>query len=115
MFDEPGAEVYSCAGDKDQARIVFGEAKKSVEANPDLSARFKVYRDAIESPAQNAVYRVLSAEAYSKEGLNPSLVVFDELHVQPNDELWNTMNLGSGTRAQPLVLAITTAGVKTDQ
>lgn len=114
LFDEPGAEVYSCAGDKDQARIVFGEAKKSVEASKDLSARFKVYRDAIEYPARSAVYRVLSAEAYSKEGLNPSLVVFDELHVQPNDELWNTMNLGSGAREQPLVLAITTAGVKTD-
>lgn len=114
LFDEVGADVFSCAGDKDQARIVFGEAKKCVEASPLLSAKLKTYRDAIEYPARSSVYRVLSAEAYTKEGLNPSLVVFDELHVQPNDELWNTMNLGSGTREQPLVLAITTAGVKTD-
>lgn len=109
---EPGAEVYSCAGDREQARIVFAEAKRSVEANPDLAGRLKLYRDAIEFPAMSSVYRVLSAEAYTKEGLNPSMVVFDEVHVQPNDELWNVMNLGSGTRRQPLVLGITTAGVK---
>lgn len=115
LFDEMGAEVYSCAGDKDQARIVFGEAKRSVEADPELSEVLKVYRDAIEYPATSSVYRVLSAEAYSKEGLNPSLVIFDEVHVQPSDELWNVMTLGSGTREDPLVLGITTAGVKVDQ
>lgn len=114
LFDEPGAEVYSCAGEKEQARIVFNEARRAVEADPELAANLKVYRDAIELPATNSVYRVLSAEAYSKEGLNPSLVIFDEVHVQPNDELWNVMSLGSGTRAQPLMLGITTAGVRTD-
>jgi phage terminase large subunit-like protein len=114
LFDEQGAEVYSCAGDKEQARIVFAEARRSVEASPMLSERLKLYRDAIEYPATHSVYRVLSAEAYTKEGLNPSLVVFDELHVQPNDELWNVMNLGSGTREQPLTVAITTAGVRSD-
>jgi phage terminase large subunit-like protein len=114
LFDEPGAEVYSCAGDKDQARIVFQEARRSVEASPLLSERLKCYRDAIENKATLGVYRVLSSEAPRQEGLNPSLVIFDELHVQPNDELWNVMNLGSGTRDQPLILAITTAGVKTD-
>ena len=114
LFDEPGAEVYSCAGDKDQARIVFQEARRSVEASPLLSDRLKCYRDAIENKATMGVYRVLSSEAPRQEGLNPSLVIFDELHVQPNDELWNVMNQGSGTRDQPLILAITTAGVKTD-
>lgn len=110
MADEYGAEVYSCAGEKEQARIVFGEAKRMVQMNPDLAEKLKVYRDAIEFPARGSVYRVLSAEAYSKEGLNPSTVIFDEVHVQPNDELWNVMTLGSGTRPNPLVLGITTAG-----
>ena len=114
LFDEPGAEVYGCAGDKEQARIVFAEARRAVESDAELSGALRVYRDAIEYPANHAVYRILSAEAYSKEGLNPSLVVFDEVHVQPNDELWNVMSLGSGTREQPLVLGITTAGVKID-
>lgn len=111
---EPGAEVYSCAGDREQARIVFGMAKRMVELDPVLSEIVKTYRDAIEVPSTGSVYRVLSAEAYTKEGLNPSLVVFDEVHVQPSDELWNVMTLGSGTRRQPLILGITTAGVKTD-
>ncbi len=112
--DEPGAEIYSCAGDRDQARIVFGMAKRMVELEPELAAAVKVYRDAIEFQPNGAVYRVLSAEAYTKEGLNPSLVLFDEVHVQPNDDLWNVMTLGSGTRRQPLILGITTAGVRSD-
>ncbi len=111
---EPGAEVYSCAGDRDQARIVFGMAKRMIELEPELTGVVKVYRDAIEYQPTGSVYRVLSAEAYTKEGLNPSLVIFDEVHVQPNDDLWNVMTLGSGTRRQPLILGITTAGVKSD-
>lgn len=114
LFDQPGAEVYSCAGDKEQARIVFGEAKRIVEMSPDLSDVLKCYRDAIEMPSTGSIYRCLSAEAYTKEGLNPSLVIFDEVHVQPNRELWDVMTLGSGTREQALCLGITTAGVMAD-
>ncbi len=110
-----GAEVYSCAGDRDQARIVFGVAKRMVELDPELSSNCKLYRDAIEVPGTGSIYRVLSSESPTKEGLSPTLVLFDELHVQPDDELWNVMNLGSGARVDPLVLAITTAGVRTDR
>lgn len=109
-----GAEVYACAADKDQAKIVFGVAKAMVEADPDLSAESKVYRDAIEVPAAGSVFRVLSSEAFTKEGLSPTLVVYDELHAAPNDELWHVMNLGSGARVDPLILAITTAGKRGD-
>ncbi|MCC7105962.1 MAG: terminase large subunit [Chloroflexi bacterium] len=108
--DELGAEVYAVAGDRDQARIVFGAARRMVEMEPELAEVLRIYRDVIEYPTQGAVYRVLSADAPRAEGLNPSLVVFDELHVQPNRELWDVMTLGSGTRTQPLVMAITTAG-----
>jgi phage terminase large subunit-like protein len=118
LLDEEGAEVYSAAGDKDQAKLVFAEVRKAVEASPDLDAAqgglFKCYRDAIEYPATQSVYRALSSESFTKEGLNPSRVLFDELHAQPNWELWNVMNQGSDTREQPLVLAISTFGVKTD-
>jgi phage terminase large subunit-like protein len=110
-----GGEVYSCAGDKEQARIVFGTAKRMVELEPELGSIVRTYRDALEVPSTGSVYRCLSAEAYTKEGLNPTLVIFDELHVQPTDELWNTMNLGAGARIDPLILAITTAGVRSDQ
>lgn len=118
IFDEPGAEVYSCAADKDQAKIVFSEVRQAVEMAPELDSKkgglLKIYRDAIEYPATGSVYRALSSEAFTKEGLNPSRVLFDELHAQPNWELWNVMNLGSDTRAQPLIVAISTFGVKTD-
>lgn len=115
LAEGQGAEVYSCAADRDQARIVFGVAKRMVELDPELSAEVKLYRDAIEVPATGSVYRVLSSEAFTKEGLSPTLVVYDELHAAPNDELWNVMNLGSGARFDPLILAITTAGVRADQ
>lgn len=111
---EPGAEVYSCAGDKEQAKIVFGDAKQMVELDPELSGLLKVYRDAIEHPQSGSVYRALSAEAFTKEGLNPFFVIFDELHVQPNRELYDVMTQGSGTRWQAMLLAITTAGYDLD-
>lgn len=109
-----GGEVYSCAGEKEQARIVFGTARRMVELEPELADVCKLYRDAIEVPSTGSVYRALSAEAFSKEGLNPHQVIFDEVHVQPNRELWDVMALASGARVEPLMVGITTAGVKSD-
>jgi phage terminase large subunit-like protein len=111
---EPGAEVYSAAGGRDQARIVFGEARRMVQAEPELAGIAKLYRDAIEIPTTGAVYRVLSAEAGPQEGLSPSAVIFDEVHVQPDERLWDVLTLGSGARVQPLVIGITTAGYSKD-
>lgn len=110
-----GAEVYSVAAEKEQARIVFADAKRMIEASPELTEMTKLYRDAIELPATGSVYRVLSAEAYSKEGLNPSATIFDELHAQPTRELFDVMSLAMGARGNlATLIAITTAGVKTD-
>lgn len=105
-----GAEVYSCAASKDQARIVFGEAKAMVQANPELSDALTIYRDAIEFVANGAVYRVLSAEAGVQDGLNPSFVLFDEVHRQPDAELWSIMSNAIGTRPNAMLVGITTAG-----
>lgn len=109
-----GGEVYSCAADRDQARIVFGMAKSMVEMSPDLAEQAKLYRDAIEIQSTGSVYRVLSSEAFTKEGLSPTLVVYDELHAAPNRELWDVMTLAQAARYDALTLAITTAGVRTD-
>ena len=109
-----GSEIYSCAADRDQARIVFGTAKRMVELEPELSDMFTLYRDAIEFKEKGSVYRVLSSEAFSKEGLNPGpLTIFDEVHAQPNRELWDVMSLAGGARSDSLLFGITTAGVKT--
>ena len=109
-----GGEVYSCAADKDQARIVFGDAKKMIEAEPELYDLVKPYKDAIEVPSTGSIYRVLSSEAFTKEGLSPTTVIFDELHASPNRELYDVMQLGMGARREPILIGITTAGVRAD-
>lgn len=110
-----GAEVYSVAAEKEQARIVFADAKRMVEASPELAGITKLYRDAIELPKLNSVYRVVSAEAYSKEGLSPTLTVMDEGHAMKNRELYDVFSLAMGARGNlASLIMITTAGVKTD-
>lgn len=110
-----GGEIYSVAAEKEQARIVFADAKRIIEASDELTKLTKLYRDAIEMPASGSVYRVLSAEAYSKEGLSPTFVLFDELHAQPNRSLFDVMSLAMAARGSlATMVAITTAGVKAD-
>lgn len=108
--DEPGAEVYSAAADRDQARAVFDVARHMVEASPALNRHAKVCRSWIEVPSTQSLYRVLSADARRHHGLNPHGVVIDELHAQPNRELYDVLTSGQGARRQPLTVAITTAG-----
>ena len=116
FFGPKGGEVYSIAAEKEQARIVFADAKKTIEANPELLELTKIYRDAIEVVSTGSVYRVLSAESYSKEGLSPTAVYADELHAHQSRELFDVMSLAMGARGnQAHMVAITTAGVKTDR
>ena len=106
---EPGGEIYSAASAKEQAKIVFDETKKMVEASPDLSKRCIPYRDAIEC-VSGSVYRAISADAGTQDGINPSICIFDEVHRQPDSELWSIVQLGMATRRQPMLIGITTAG-----
>lgn len=107
---EPGAEVYSAAADRDQATIVFDEAKAMVGASPQLAQRCEIYRRSIVMLQARSVYRVLSADAPTKHGLNAHGIIFDELHAQPNRDLWDVLKTATGARRQPLMVAITTAG-----
>lgn len=108
--DEPGAEIYSAAADRDQAAIVFDTARPMVEESPPLMVRSEVYKRSIVVPSTRSVYRVLSADAYTKHGLNAHGVIVDELHAQPNRELFDVLTTSTGARRQPLVVMITTAG-----
>ena len=114
VFGPSGGEVYSCAADRAQAKIVFDTVKEMIRLQPDLSEFLQVFRDAIFNPKNGATYRALSAEAFTKEGLSPTLVAFDEVHAQPNRELWDVMQLAAGARTSPMMIGITTAGVKVD-
>lgn len=111
--NEWGAEVYGCASDRQQASIVFDVAVDMVDQCPALKKRIKPVMSVKRLVYQptNSFYQVLSAEAYTKHGLNVHAVIFDELHSQPNRELFDVMTKGSGdARTQPLFFLITTAG-----
>lgn len=121
VFGDPGSQVYSAAGDRAQAKIVFGEARQQILNNPSLSRILKVYRDAIELPSKGNVYRPLSADGMRAHGLAPSLVIADEIHGwassasnQRGEELWDALTTGSADRPESLVVGITTAGGNTD-
>jgi phage terminase large subunit-like protein len=110
---EHGGEIYGCAADRQQASIVFDVAVQMVEQNPALKARIKplISQKRLIYKPLNSFYQVLSSEAYTKHGLNVHGVVFDELHAQPNRQLYDVMTKGSGdARKQPLYFLITTAG-----
>lgn len=114
---EFSAEVYSCAADRQQASIVFNVAADMVRMCPALHSRCKILSSTkrIVYKPKNSIYQVLSAEAYTKHGFNISGVVFDELHAQPNRNLFDVMTKGIGdARTQPLYFLITTAGNDTN-
>lgn len=108
---ERSAKVYSAAADKHQAAIVFETAEKMVDASPFLAPRIKAFRNrTMDFPETGSRYITLSSDAYTKHGLNPHGIVFDELHAQPNRELYDVLNTAMGKRRQPLMIMITTAG-----
>ncbi len=110
---EHGGEVYGCASDRQQASIVFDVAVDMVDQCPALKSRIKpiLSQKRLVYKPLGSFYQVLSAEAYTKHGLNVHGVVFDELHAQPNRQLYDIMTHGSGdARKQPLYFLITTAG-----
>lgn len=111
--NEPAAEVYGAAADRQQASIVFDVARRMVEKAPALQKRTKLLPSTkrIVNYSNAGFYQVLSAEVGTKHGLNVSGLVFDEVHAQPNRHLYDVLTQGSGdAREQPLFFLITTAG-----
>ena len=113
MLDEEwGAEIYSAAADRDQASIVYNFAKDMVLNSPVLADKVRIVdsRKRIIYLPTRSTYTAVSADAPTKHGHNVSGLIFDELHAQPNRELWDTLSTGTAARRQPLTVAITTAG-----
>jgi phage terminase large subunit-like protein len=108
--DEPGAQIYSAAADREQATLVYRQAKGMILNNPALSRHARIYATykSIEFP-NGVVYKALSADADTKHGQNTHLVVIDELHAQPNRDLVDVLVTSTGSRTQPLIWYITTA------
>ena len=115
---EQYGEIYSCAADRQNASQVFDVAVAMIDQSPALKKRTKLNlsQHKLTDRISNSVYRAISAEAYSKHGLNVSCCIFDELHAQPNRDLWDVMTTFAGdAREQPLWYIITTAGDDPDR
>ena len=111
--NEPSAEVFSAAADRQQASIVFDVARRMVEMTPALNKRSKIMTAGkrVVNYSNAGYYQVVSADVGGKHGYSISGLVFDEIHNQPNRKLWDVLTKGSGdARRQALHVAITTAG-----
>jgi len=107
---EGGAEVYSAAVDKDQARIVWGVANEMIAQSPDFRKMLKTFTGSIVHTNTNSFFKPLSRDNKNKDGLNVHCALVDEYHAHPNDQILELLKGGMGSRLQPLLWVITTAG-----
>ncbi len=108
--NEAGAQVYAAATTRDQAKIVFGEAERMVDASPALRSRITRTVNNLSVVATGSWFRPLAAEASKMDGLNVHFAAIDEVHEHPSAEIVQKLNTATGARRQPLVFEITTAG-----
>lgn len=107
---EEGAEIYSVATKKDQARLVYSFARRAVLRVPEFSEVLQPYRDVVVNDDTFGKFEALGADADTLDGLNPSVAIADEVHKWRGRQLWDVIETGMGARKQPLMIAITTAG-----
>jgi phage terminase large subunit-like protein len=107
---EQGAEVYSIATKKDQARIVFDETHNMVKQSSELSRHVKKRKNDLYFTAGMARFQPLGKNSDTFDGLNPNCVIIDELHGVKDRNLYEVMQQGQAARQQPLLIMITTAG-----
>ena len=108
--DEPGAEVYSIATTRDQAKIVFDEAARMRAKSPYLARTVDTFRNNLNVLGTGSKFEPQSAEAGTKDGLNVHCFIADELHAHPVRLLYDQYKEATAAREQPLAIAITTAG-----
>lgn len=112
---EPGAEVYSFATTRDQAKIVFGDAKEMARQNSKLKRAFdlQVLATSLYVPKTNSYFQAKSAEGSTLDGLNTHLAVIDELHAHKTRAVYDVVETSLGKRRNSLMWVITTAGFDT--
>ena len=95
---EQGAEVYSAAKTREQARIVFGDAQAMVRGSKTLSEKLGIHRSNIHHTMTNSKFEPLASDAGSLEGRNPSFSMVDEVHTHPTADVWDVLAIASGAR-----------------
>lgn len=109
---EPGAKIYSAATKKDQAKEVWTSAAKMVKQSPSLSKRVRHFKASnnLSYEATDSLFEPVGADEDTLDGLNIHGVIIDELHAHKTRAVWDVLDTAVGSRRQPLVFAITTAG-----
>lgn len=107
---EPGAEVYTAATKRDQARITHSEATRMVKASPSLRRKIRTFKDNLHIPGSASKFEPLGRDTDSMDGLNVHAAIVDELHAWKTRDMWDLIDTATGSRRQPLIFAITTAG-----
>lgn len=113
FFDaEAGADGYSAATTRDQARIVFKTAQEMIRKCQELRDRYGVdlLAHTIVQESSGSKIEALSADAHTLDGLNPHVAVVDEVHAHKSRKVWDVLETAQGARAQPMLIGITTAG-----
>ncbi|MCQ8234078.1 terminase large subunit [Pectobacterium carotovorum] len=103
-------DIYTAAVSRDQARIVFDDARQMCLLSKPLKKRLTVQQHKMIYPKSNSLLKPLAAKASTIEGTNPSLAVVDEYHLHPDNAVYSALELGMGARPEALLFAITTSG-----
>lgn len=105
-----GAHVYCLAGSAKQCRTLFDDFVKGLVREGELAEFYQTWDRVVEFPETESKIELLSSKTETAHSYNPHAFVLDEVHVQANAKLWNTMVSGMGTQKSPLAVGITTAG-----
>lgn len=107
---EPGAEIYSVATKKDQAKIIWLEAKRMVKKSPVLAKRIKPLISEMTCEYNDSIYKPLGRDSDTLDGLNVHGATMDEIHAWTDQNLYDVIVDGTSAREQPLIFITTTAG-----
>lgn len=107
---EDGAEVYSIATKKEQAKIVWEESKRMIKKSPELARRIKCQVNGIRYDKKDAIYKALASESNSLDGLNAHFAIADEVHAWKDKNLLDVIYDSMSAREQPLMLETSTMG-----
>lgn len=112
LGEEDGAECYSAATKRDQAKIVFEASKQMIKtcSSPQLKSLVQVFKSNISIVEKGSKYEPLSRDSKTMDGFNTSLALIDELHAHESREVYDVLDTSTSARIQPLMISITTAG-----
>lgn len=107
---EGGAEIYSVATKKDQAKVVWEEAKRMIKKSPVLAKRIRTLVNGLFYDATESFFKALASDSNSLDGLNAFFVIGDEIHAWKDKNLLDVMYDSMSAREEPLFLETSTMG-----